>query len=66
MALAPELIDVLVCPESRAALVYVASEDVLVSAEARLVYRVEDGIPVLLVEEARRVDQAEITRLLAG
>ncbi len=52
MALDPRLLEILVCPKTRGPLVYVEEAGVLYSPEARLKYRIEEGIPVLLVEEA--------------
>lgn len=52
MAVAKELLDLLVCPKSKAPLVYDAAHSALICEQSQLVYRVEDDIPVLLVEEA--------------
>ena len=52
MALSQELLDILVCPESKQALVYFADEGFLFCPESRLKYRIEDDIPVMLVDEA--------------
>ena len=51
----PDLLAVLVCPVTRAALRYDAEDQELVSDEAGLAYPIRDGVPVLLVEEARRL-----------
>jgi hypothetical protein len=45
----------LVCPATRTPLRYDAAAEELVSDEAGLAYPVRDGVPVLLVEEARRL-----------
>lgn len=70
MALAKDLLDILVCPESHQPLVYFAGGDkqpeFLLCPASRLRYRVDDGIPVMLVEDAERLDQAEVDRLLAS
>lgn len=59
MSLAPELLAILVCPKSKAPLEYhPGPPEVLVCRESRLVYRVEDGIPVMLIEEAEPLDEA--------
>jgi uncharacterized protein YbaR (Trm112 family) len=55
MSLDPKLLDVLVCPVTRGPLRHVPEADVLVSEDAGLVFPVQDGVPVLLVEEARRI-----------
>ena len=54
-----ELLKLLVCPLSRAPLVYDAERGELRCAESALAYPVRDGIPVLLPEEARRLDAEE-------
>ncbi|MFF4649612.1 Trm112 family protein [Streptomyces sp. NPDC001380] len=58
MKLEPFLLDILVCPQCRAPLTESEHEDgpelVCTSAECGLAYPVRDGIPVLLVDEARR------------
>jgi hypothetical protein len=49
----PELLSLLVCPLTRTKLRYDEAAQELVSDEAQLAYPVRDGIPVMLVEEAR-------------
>ena len=49
----PALLAILVCPVTRGALVYDEAAGELASAAAGLAYPVRDGVPVLLVEEAR-------------
>ncbi|MGN6122422.1 MAG: Trm112 family protein [Sphingomonas oligoaromativorans] len=51
----PELLAVLVCPLTRAPLRLDAERQELVSEEAGLAYPIRDGVPVMLVEEARRL-----------
>jgi len=53
MSLAPELLAVLVCPKCKGDLEHRLSPEVLVCHACRLVYPVEDGIPIMLVDEAR-------------
>lgn len=53
MTVSPELLAVLVCPLTRMPLRYDAARDELVSEAAGLAYPVRDGVPVMLVEEAR-------------
>jgi uncharacterized protein YbaR (Trm112 family) len=58
MSLAPELLEILVCPKSKAPLEYHAGPpEVLVCRESRLVYRVDNGIPVMLIDEATPLDE---------
>ena len=65
MALDPALLEILVCPEDHGPLHYLEAEDVLYNPRLRRVYEVRDGIAVMLVEEARTVDDAEHERLMA-
>lgn len=54
-----KLLEVLVCPQSKAPLVFDAGKQELICKESGLAYPVRDGIPVLLVEEARRLNEDE-------
>jgi uncharacterized protein YbaR (Trm112 family) len=49
----PELLAILVCPLTRMALRHDAERDELISDEAGLAYPIRDGVPVMLIEEAR-------------
>ncbi len=53
MSLAPELLEILVCPKCRGELEYRESPEALVCHACRLIYAVEDGIPILLIDEAK-------------
>ncbi|HEX9164584.1 MAG TPA: Trm112 family protein [Gemmatimonadales bacterium] len=53
MPLAPELLEILVCPRCKGDLEYRTDPESLVCHACRLVYAVEDGIPVMLIDEAR-------------
>ena len=64
MALDPLLLDILVCPESKKSLLYFEKENFLFCPESRLKYRIEDDIPVMLVEEAERLDEAAAEALV--
>ena len=61
------LLRILVCPTDRGPLLLVDSGDaeLLYNPRLRRAYRIEDGIPVLLVDEARDVDDDEHDRLMA-
>ncbi len=60
MSLSPELLKILVCPKSKAPLEYHAGPpEVLVCRESRLVYSVQDGIPVMLIDEAQPLDESK-------
>lgn len=59
MTLSPELLELLVCPRSKAPLEYYAGPpEVLVCRESKLVYSVQDGIPIMLVDEAMPLDES--------
>ena len=52
----PRLLEILVCPLTKATLEYDAARQELVSRPARLAYPIRDGIPIMLEEEARRLE----------
>jgi hypothetical protein len=59
MTLAPELLAILVCPKCKGALEYhTGATDVLICRTDRLVYAVQDGIPVMLIDDATSLDDA--------
>ncbi len=53
----PKLLELLVCPVTKKPLTYDAERQELVSKEAGLAYPIEDGIPIMLPEDARRLDE---------
>ncbi len=55
MTLAPELLDILVCPKCKGNLDYRPAEAVLVCPACGLAYPIEDDIPIMLIDEARPV-----------
>jgi uncharacterized protein YbaR (Trm112 family) len=55
----PRLLEVLVCPVTHGALEYDRERGELVSRGANLAYPIRDGVPIMLPEEARRLDEAE-------
>ena len=59
----PTLLELLVCPKDKGPLWYVAEEDTLYNPRLHLRYAIRDGIPVMLVDEAQHVDEAEHARL---
>ncbi|HXX88789.1 MAG TPA: Trm112 family protein [Acidimicrobiales bacterium] len=65
MPLDPLLLEVLACPEDKGPLLYFADEDRLYNPRLHRSYEVRDGIPVMLVDEATTVDDAEHERLMA-
>jgi len=52
----PKLLEILVCPLTKGPLRYDAQAQELVSERAGLAYPIRDGIPIMLVDEARRLD----------
>ncbi|BBY20815.1 Trm112 family protein [Mycobacterium stomatepiae] len=61
------LLSILVCPQDRGPLLLVSQEDgdeLLYNPRLRRAYRIEEGIPVLLIDEARDVDDDEHARLM--
>jgi uncharacterized protein len=55
----PKLLEVLVCPQSRTPLRYDRERQELVSERARLAYPVRDGVPIMLIDEARELGADE-------
>lgn len=53
-----KLLEILVCPLSKGPLTYDADAQELISAEARLAFPIRDGIPIMLIDEARTLDSA--------
>ena len=52
----PKLLEILVCPLTKTSLDYNAQSQELISRAAGLAYPIRDGIPVMLPEEARKLD----------
>ncbi|SNR65087.1 Trm112 family protein [Puniceibacterium sediminis] len=50
------MLEALICPQTHATLFYDAEAQELISRRARLAYPIRDGIPVMLLDEARRLD----------
>lgn len=59
-----KLLSIIVCPADRGPLVY--TDNQLYNPRLRRAYRIDGGIPVLLVDEAREVDDDEHARLIAA
>ncbi len=53
----PKLLEILVCPVSKVPLRYDAERQELVSEQAGLAYPIRDGIPIMLVDQARRLQK---------
>ena len=54
----PRLLEILICPQTRQPLHYNAETDELVSPKARLAYPIRGGIPIMLPEEARQLEDS--------
>ncbi len=64
MALSPDLLAILACPEDKGPLYHLEDEDLLYNPRLSRSYAVRDGIPVMLIDEATTVDADEHTRLM--
>jgi uncharacterized protein YbaR (Trm112 family) len=65
MALDPRLLEILADPEDKGPLYYLADEDLLYNDRLHRRYDVRDDIPVMLIDEAVTVDDAEHARIMA-
>ncbi len=52
----PKLLEILVCPLTKGPLEFDAAKQELISRSAKLAYPIRDGIPIMLPEEARKLD----------
>ncbi|QGM46198.1 Trm112 family protein [Methylocystis heyeri] len=52
----PRLLEILVCPLTKSTLEYDSARQELISRSAHLAYPIRDGIPIMLPEEARRIE----------
>ena len=57
MQIDPRMLELLVCPLTKATLEYDAAKQELISRAAKLAYPIRDGIPIMLPEEARPLDE---------
>ncbi|MBX2834308.1 MAG: Trm112 family protein [Micavibrio sp.] len=51
----PKLLEILVCPVTKSQLRYDSGKQELISDQAKLAYPIRNGIPIMLIEEAREV-----------
>jgi uncharacterized protein YbaR (Trm112 family) len=58
-AIDPKLLEILVCPLTKGVLRYDRETNELISEQAGLAYPIRDGIPIMLVDEARQVEEVE-------
>ncbi len=57
MAIDRKLLEILVCPQTKGPLEYDADRQELISRKAKLAYPIRDGIPIMLPDEARALDE---------
>ena len=65
MALDPQLLEILACPEDKGPLLYFQDEDALYNPRLKRRYAIKDDIPIMLIDEAEGVSDDEHDRLLA-
>lgn len=63
MTLSPDLLAILACPEDKGPLYYLEDEQLLFNPRLRRAYSIRDDIPVMLIDEATALDDAEYDRL---
>ena len=65
MALDPQLLEILACPEDKGPLLYFEDEDCLYNPRQKRRYAIRDDIPIMLIDEAETVSDEEHERLTA-
>ena len=65
MALDPQLLEILACPDDKGSLLYFESEQALYNPRLKRRYAIRDDIPIMLVDEAEAVSDTEHDRLVA-
>ena len=65
MPIDKELLDILVCPETKAPLVLDGETLVSTDAESRRRYRIDDGIPVMLIDDSEVLGEDEWREIMA-
>jgi uncharacterized protein len=65
MALDPQLLEILACPEDKGPLLYFADEDTLYNPRLKRRYAIREDIPIMLIDEAETVDGSEHERLMS-
>jgi len=65
MPLNPDLLEILVCPETKASLVLDGETLVSTDPQTRRRYRIDDGIPVMLIDESEILSEEEWRRIMA-
>ena len=64
MALDPKLLEILACPEDKGPLFHLADEQALYNPRLKRRYEIRDDIPIMLIDEATAVDDAEHQRIM--
>jgi uncharacterized protein YbaR (Trm112 family) len=64
MALDPKLLAILADPEDKGPLLYFSDDDLLYNPRLQRSYRIEDDIPIMLIDESTTVDDGEHSRLI--
>ena len=59
LAVDPKLLEILVCPLTKGPLIFDRENNELVSKAAGLAYPIRNGIPIMLVDEAREIDETK-------
>jgi uncharacterized protein YbaR (Trm112 family) len=65
MALDPQLLEILACPDDKGPLLYFEDEQALYNPRLKRRYAIQDDIPIMLIDEAETVTDDEHQRLLA-
>jgi uncharacterized protein len=65
MALDPQLLEILACPDDKGPLLYFEDEDALYNPRLKRRYAIRDDIPIMLIDEAETVSDDEHQRLVA-
>lgn len=58
----PKLLEILVCPQTKGKLIYDRERQELISPMAQCAYAIKEGIPIMLVDEARKLTEDEIIK----
>ena len=59
----PKLLDILVCPLCKSPLIYRKAEQELICKADRLAFAIQDDIPIMLADEARKLSAEEVEKL---
>ncbi len=57
MTISKELLDILACPKCKGTIVLNTTEDGLICNQCQLLYEIRDGIPIMLIDEAKPLDE---------